>query len=122
LLLEGVLGISAGVLTILWPGITGLVLLFLIAYWAIATGIFEVVAAVRLRQEVAGEWLLALSGVVSVLFGVALLIWPAAGALAVAWLIAAYALASGALMLGLAFRLRGHHTRHVSGHRQVPVG
>jgi uncharacterized membrane protein HdeD (DUF308 family) len=106
LLLEGVLGISAGVLTILWPGITQLVLLFFIAYWAIATGVFEIVAAIRLRKEIEGEWVLALSGVLSVLFGLALVILPGAGALAVAWLIAGYALAFGALMLAVAFRLR----------------
>jgi uncharacterized membrane protein HdeD (DUF308 family) len=106
LLLEGVLGISAGVLTILWPGITQLALLFFIAYWAIATGVFEIVAAIRLRKVIEGEWALALSGFLSVLFGVALVILPGPGALAVAWLIAGYSLAFGVLMLVLAFRLR----------------
>jgi uncharacterized membrane protein HdeD (DUF308 family) len=108
LMLEGLLGITAGVLTFFWPGVTGLMLLFLIAYWAIATGIFEIVAAFRLRREIFGEWALALSGILSVLFGLALLILPGPGALAVAWLIAGYSFAAGIVYLVLAFRLRSH--------------
>lgn len=107
LLLEGVLGITVGILTFAWPGITALVLLYLIAAWAVATGVFEVVAAIRLRREIRGEWLLALSGVISVLFGIALVINPVGGALAVVWLIGAYAIAFGVLLIALGFRLRG---------------
>ncbi len=106
LILEGVLGISAGVMTIVFPGLTELALLFIIAYWAIVTGVMQVVAAIRLRKEIEGEWLLAIGGLLSVLFGLALLIVPAAGALAIAWMIAAYAMVSGVLLLSLAFRLR----------------
>src|ERR687886_144426 len=87
LLLEGVFGVAAGVLAFVWPGITALVLLYLIAAWAFVTGVFEIVAAVYLRRLISGEWLLALGGVVSVLFGVMLAVWPGAGALAVLWLI-----------------------------------
>jgi uncharacterized membrane protein HdeD (DUF308 family) len=107
LLLEGVLGIVAGLVAVLLPGLTAAVLVYLIAGWAVATGVFEIVAAVRLRQEIEGEWLLALSGVASVLLGVLLIVRPGPGALALVWLIGSYAIVFGALLLVLAFRLRG---------------
>jgi len=81
LLLEGVFGVAAGILAFFWPGITALVLLYLIAAWAVVTGVFEIIAAVRLRELITGEWMLALGGVVSVLFGVLLAAWPGAGRL-----------------------------------------
>ena len=107
LLLEGLLGIAVGILTLVWPGITGLVLLLFIAAWAIITGVVEIVAAIRLRREIEGEFLLGLGGVISVIFGLLLIVRPGAGAVAVAWLIGIYAILFGALMLALAFRLRG---------------
>ena len=106
MILEGVSGIAAGVLTFVWPGMTALVLLYLIAVWAILTGVFEVVAAVRLRQEIRGEWMLGLSGLASVVFGVLLVIYPTTGALAVIWIIGAYAVLFGVLLVGLGLRLR----------------
>ena len=106
LLLEGVAGIGIGVITFLWPEITGAVLLALIAAWALVTGIFEIVAAIRLRAVIENEWLLALSGVLSVLFGVVALVWPASAALAIIWIIGAYTILFGVLLLMLAFRLR----------------
>jgi uncharacterized membrane protein HdeD (DUF308 family) len=99
-------GIAVGVLTFLWPAITEVVLLLLIAAWAIATGLVEIIAAIRLRKELEGEWLLILSGIASVVFGVFLFARPGIGALAVIWVIGAYAVVFGVLLIGLAFRLR----------------
>lgn len=106
LLLEGVFGVIAGVLSFVWPGITALVLLYLIAAWAVVTGAFSIAAAVRLRKVMTGEWLLALSGVLSALFGLILAAWPGTGALAVLWLIGVYAVALGVILMALAFKLR----------------
>jgi uncharacterized membrane protein HdeD (DUF308 family) len=107
LLIEGVIGIAAGVATFAWPGLTALVLVYIIAAWGVVTGVFEVIAAIRLRQVIRNEWLLVLSGIVSVLFGIALFVAPGAGALALVWLIAAFAIVDGILLLLLAVRLRG---------------
>jgi uncharacterized membrane protein HdeD (DUF308 family) len=106
LLLEGILNIVAGVFAFALPGITALVLLILIAAWAIVTGVFEITAAIQMRKYVTGEWLLVLAGIASVLFGAALLFNPAVGALAVIWLIGIYALVFGVLLVALGFKLR----------------
>ena len=112
LLLEGLLGIVAGLITFFNPGLATLVLVFVISFWAIVTGVLEIVAAIRLRKEIQGEWLLALSGVLSLALGVLLLIFPAAGALTVAWIIGWYAILFGAMLLGLGLRLRKHGAHH----------
>ena len=106
LILGGLLGILAGLLAFVMPGITALGLLILIAAWAIATGLMELVAAVRLRKIINNEWLLVLAGIASVVFGVILLFQPAAGALALIWLIGAWAFVFGILLMILAFRMR----------------
>jgi uncharacterized membrane protein HdeD (DUF308 family) len=106
LVVVGLLGIAAGVITFLWPGITALTLLMIIAVWALIMGIFQIVAAIRLRKVIEREWLLGLSGVASVIFGVLMIISPGAGALAVLSLIAAYAIVFGVLLIVLGFRLR----------------
>ena len=106
LLLAGICGIAAGFIAYLWTGITALVLVYLIAAWAIVTGIFKIAAAVRLRQMIEGEWLMGLSGVLSLLLGLSIIAWPGAGLLAWVWIVGAYALLFGIVMLALAFRLR----------------
>jgi uncharacterized membrane protein HdeD (DUF308 family) len=106
LIFEGVAGVAAGVLTFIWPEVTTLALLYLIAFWAIVTGVLEVVAAVLLRRELRGEWLLALAGVVSVLFGIFLVINPGDGAVAIVWLIGVYAVVFGIALVVLGLRLR----------------
>jgi uncharacterized membrane protein HdeD (DUF308 family) len=104
--LEGLAGIGAGLVTFFWPGVTAVALLFIIAFWAIATGIVEVALAIRLRKEIEGEWALGLSGLLSIVFGMLLASRPAAGALAVVWIIGAYAVAFAALLFVVAFKLR----------------
>jgi uncharacterized membrane protein HdeD (DUF308 family) len=113
LLIEGILGVLAGLVAAFWPGLTALALLYVVAAWAIVTGILEIVGAIRLRQEIEGEWVLGLSGALQVLFGVLLVVIPApAGLLSLVWLIGAYALAFGVLLLVLAFRVRSASEAH----------
>jgi uncharacterized membrane protein HdeD (DUF308 family) len=102
----GLLGIAAGIVTFVWPGMTALLLLMFIAAWAVVMGIFQIVAAIRLRKEIQNEWLLGLSGVLSVLFGIIMFAQPGAGALAVIWVIAAYAIVFGVLLIWLGLRLK----------------
>jgi uncharacterized membrane protein HdeD (DUF308 family) len=106
LILMGFLGVAVGVATFIWPGITAIALLMFIAFWAIVTGILQIVMAIRLRREIQNEWLLGLAGALSVAFGVIMIARPGAGAVAVVWVIAAYAVFFGLLLIALAFKLR----------------
>ena len=108
LAIVGLLGIAAGLLTFLTPGLTALVLLFFIAGWAIVTGVFEIIGAIKLRKEIDNEWLLILGGIISVLFGVGVMLAPGAGALALVWIIGAYSVVMGVIFVALAFRLKKH--------------
>jgi uncharacterized membrane protein HdeD (DUF308 family) len=110
LVLEGLVGMAAGVLTLVWPGITALALVWLIAAWAVVTGVFEIAAAIRLRRVLTGEWLLLLEGVLSIAFGVLAFLHPASGAIGIAWLLGAYAAATGVILLVLGFQLRSRET------------
>src|SRR5260370_19119952 len=104
LLIEGVASILAAAVTVAWPGITALALVFVIAAWAIVTGVFELVAAVRLRKHITGEWLLALGGIASLVFGVLLILAPVAGPLLLSPFVGACTPCS--LWLALALSLR----------------
>lgn len=106
LLLEGLASLVIGGIAFIWPGITAVALLIFIAIWAIFTGLLEIGAAVQLRKEIQGEWILALTGILSILIGIILIVNPGAGALAVVWLIGVYAIIFGGLLtfLGLKFR------------------
>jgi uncharacterized membrane protein HdeD (DUF308 family) len=107
LLLVGLTGIGVGALTFYSPQVTALALVFYVAIWAIATGLLEIVAAIRLRKQIEREIWLGLAGIASVVFGALLVARPAAGALTLLWLIAAYAIAFGVVLLLLAFKVRG---------------
>ncbi len=111
LLLEGLAGVIVGVIALFAPQVAAVSLLFLIAFWAIFTGIMEIIAAIRLRREISNEWALGLSGVLSVILGVILLVYPSAGVLGLIWAIGAYAIIFGVLELYLAFRVRGSARR-----------
>ena len=104
----GVAGVLAGIIAFAAPGVVALWLLLLIGAWAIVSGIFEIVGAIRLRKEIDNEWTLILHGAITVLFGVLLMAMPGAGALAMVWVIGAYAIAGGILLVALAFRLKSH--------------
>lgn len=105
-LVEGLISIAAGAVALIWPGLTSLVLIYMIASWAVITGILEIAAAIRLRNEITNEWMLGLGGLISIALGVLLFLRPAAGGLAIVWTIAAYALIFGVLLVILGFRLR----------------
>jgi uncharacterized membrane protein HdeD (DUF308 family) len=106
MLLGGLVSIAAGVLTFVYSGITAISLYYVIAGWAIATGVIEVIYAIQFRKVIEGEWLLVLGGILSVVFGGLLVVYPFAGALTVLWLIGVYAIAYGVMLTVLAFRLR----------------
>jgi uncharacterized membrane protein HdeD (DUF308 family) len=103
----GVLGIVAGVVTFMWPGLTALSLLYLVAFWAIATGVFQVIAAIALRRELDGEFWMALGGVASIVFGALLVASPGDGLVTLVWLVGIWAIVFGVSSLALAYRLHG---------------
>ena len=106
-LLEGIAGLIAGVLAILWPAITALVLVLLVGAWAIGTGAMEIWMAIRLREHIRGELFMGIAGLISILFGLYVIVFPGAGILSVLWLIAIFAFAFGVSLIALGWRLRG---------------
>lgn len=106
LIISGIISILAGLVAFAWPGITTLALLFVIAFWAIFTGVSEIIAGIKLRKVIDNEWMLIIGGLLSVVFGVLLLIWPASGALALTWLIGIFAIVYGIAMIILSVRVK----------------
>ena len=119
LVIEGIVGVVVGIVSFVHPAATALALVYLVAAWAILTGLMEIAAAVRLRKIIAGEWALGALGVVSVLLGIGLLAAPVAGLKAVVWMIGVYALLFGFGLLSLAWRLRRLNIHHEQ--TRVPV-
>jgi uncharacterized membrane protein HdeD (DUF308 family) len=107
--LEGLAGIVAAIIALVFPVLAAEVLVIIIGAWAIVTGAFEIVSAIRLREQIQGEFWLGLAGVASILFGVVLFLFPGAGALSLVWLIGGFAIAFGAFLVVLGWRLRGIH-------------
>jgi uncharacterized membrane protein HdeD (DUF308 family) len=120
LVVHGIVGVVAALLVAAWPGIGVLALLGLVAAWAILTGVSEITVAVRLRKLIQGEWALILLGIVSIVFGISLLVAPAVGALVVTLWIGTFAFISGVLSLVVAFRLRA--LRHRGEIPTLPIG
>jgi uncharacterized membrane protein HdeD (DUF308 family) len=114
LALEGIADIVVGVIAFVVPLATALAFLYLVGAWAIVTGVFRIAAAIRLRKEIEGEWLLILNGAVSVLFGVVIFTYPGAGLVTLVWLLGMYAMIFGIILLALGFRLRGHGAKGAS--------
>ena len=107
--LAGLAGVLAGLVTLLLPGMTAVVLLYVMALWAIVIGALEIAAAIRLRHVIEGEVLLILNGIVTVAVGVLLIAWPGSGLLALMWVVGVYAMLRGVILVALSLRLRRHH-------------
>ncbi len=108
LALEGVLGVLAGIAAFYFPAGAVLTVFYIVVFWAIVTGVIEIISAIELRQQIQNEWMLILSGVVSVIFGGVLLFNPGAGVLTLLWLVGVLSLAFGVMLVILAFRVHGH--------------
>ena len=106
LIFGGLISVAAGVIAFIWPGMTAFSLVIVIAAWAIVNGVAEIAAAIRLRKEITGEWLLVVAGIASILLGIALFLNPFIGALVLVWWIGGFAFAFGILLIVLGFRMR----------------
>ena len=101
----GLAGIGIGLVTFFVPGITALTLVYLIAVWAIIIGVYEIMASVELRNQIQGEWMMALSGILSIVYGGLIVVYPRSGALAIIWIIGLYAILAGLVRLFAAYQL-----------------
>ena len=114
--MEALISIAAGVVALIWPQLTGLIMVLVIATRTILAGTLEIVTAIRLRHKVNNEWLPASGGLVSIVLGVLLFLKPFAGGIAIIWTVAAYAVIFGVLLVALGFRLRN---KNVLGDRRA---
>jgi uncharacterized membrane protein HdeD (DUF308 family) len=105
--LEGIIGIIAGIAAFLFPGAAVLTLLYIIAFWAVVTGVLEIISAIELRKQIDNEFWLILSGIGSIIFGVLLVLFPLSSIVTLLWLFAIIAIAFGVFTVILAFRVRG---------------
>ena len=120
--LVGAVSVVAGLIAFFRPGITALALLYLIAAWAVVRGIAEIVAAISLRKQITNEWMLAVAGILSIVFGALVAAYPGAGALSVVWVIGLFSIAFGVTAVGLALRLRALQRDLMARREEVPVG
>ncbi len=104
---SGIAEIVLGVVIFIWPQITAQIFVYMVAAWAIMTGVFEILAAADFRGVIDNGWLLILTGLLSVAFGVLLIVYPSAGAISLVWIIGLYAIVNGILDIVFAFRLHG---------------
>jgi uncharacterized membrane protein HdeD (DUF308 family) len=109
--LEGIVGLVIAAITFFDIGLAAIALYITIAIWALVTGVLEIIASVQLRKVIPNDWLLGLGGICSIAFGVLMIAYPLAGALTVIWLIGAYAVLFGILLIAFSFRLRAHNVR-----------
>lgn len=121
LLLLGLVAFASGVLSLIYPAVTALVLVLLMGANALVTGVLDIAMAVRLRKAIRNEWLLGLAGLVSIVFGAMVMIFPGAGAIAMVWLVSFYAVLTGVLLLALAVRMRSSATA-ATGTGSTPKG
>jgi uncharacterized membrane protein HdeD (DUF308 family) len=105
--LMGALGIIVSIVTVLWPGMTALTLLYLVSFWAVTTGILQIASAIEFRREIAGEFFVVLGGIFSIVFGALLVAFPGTGLLSLVWLVGFWAELFGFSSLGIAYRLHG---------------
>jgi len=115
-LLKGMISISAAVIALIWPQLTGLIMVLVITGGAVLTGVLEIIAAIHLRHEINNEWLLAVGGIVSIALGVFLFLQPVAGGIAILWTVAAFVVIFGVLLIALGFRLKN---QNMPGDRQA---
>ena len=113
--LEGLASIVVGILAFVMPLAAAFALLMIASAWSIVTGVLRIAAAIRLRREINGEWLLILNGLLSVAFGIVIVLFPGAGLVTLVWLIGMYAIIFGVILVALGFRLRGHGAKVATG-------